>query len=134
MKTHTPLYATWHRHLMSWSDFEALLRQGEARRRDDHRAGKDRIGFTQRPLVKLFTPDAQATWLLSELDPDAPELAFGLCDLGLGFPELGDVSIVELVQLRGPLGLPVEKDQHFTAKLSLWDYAQQARQHQRIVA
>jgi hypothetical protein len=35
------------------------------------------------PLVKLFTPDANATWLLTEIDPEAPDLAFGLCCLGL---------------------------------------------------
>jgi Protein of unknown function (DUF2958) len=34
------------------------------------------------PVVKLFTPDASATWLLTELDPDNPILAFGLCCLG----------------------------------------------------
>ena len=39
-----------------------------------------------RPVVKLFTPDASATWLLSELDPSDPDRAFGLCDLGLGYP------------------------------------------------
>ncbi len=49
-----------------------------------------------RPVVKLFTPDASATWLLTELDPDDPDRAFGLCDLGLGFPELGYVSLAEL--------------------------------------
>jgi hypothetical protein len=40
------------------------------------------------PVVKLFTPDAGATWLLTELDPDDPDIAFGLCDLGLGFLSL----------------------------------------------
>jgi len=30
------------------------------------------------PVVKLFTPDAQCTWLLSELDPDDPDIAFGI--------------------------------------------------------
>ena len=35
------------------------------------------------PVVKLFTPDAGATWLLTELDPADPDRAFGLCDLGL---------------------------------------------------
>lgn len=43
------------------------------------------------PVIKLFTPDAGATWLLTELDPDDPDIAFGLCDLGLGNPELGSV-------------------------------------------
>ncbi|EQD78676.1 hypothetical protein B1A_02140, partial [mine drainage metagenome] len=31
-----------------------------------------------RPVVKLFTPDAGATWLLTELDPSHPDRAFGL--------------------------------------------------------
>jgi hypothetical protein len=47
-------------------------------------------------VVKYFTPYANCTWLLTELDPDEPDIAFGLCDLGMGFPELGSVSISEL--------------------------------------
>ena len=41
------------------------------------------------PVVKLFTPDAGCTWPLPELDPEDPDIAFGLCDLGIGCPELG---------------------------------------------
>jgi hypothetical protein len=55
-----------------------------------------------KPVVKLFTPDAQCTWLLTELDPD-DGLAFGLCDLGMGEPELGYVSLAELSAVRGQL-------------------------------
>ena len=84
------------------------------------------------PIVKLFTPDANCTWLLTELDPDAPEIAFGLCDLGMGFPELGNVSIAELSQLRGKLGLPVERDRHFAATHTISVYADAARMAQRI--
>lgn len=47
------------------------------------------------PVVKLFTPDASATWLISEADPSDPDLLFGLCDLGLGSPELGYVRLSE---------------------------------------
>ena len=36
------------------------------------------------PVVKLFTPDAGCAWLLSEVDPDDNDIAFGLCDLGVG--------------------------------------------------
>ena len=68
-----------------------------------------------RPVVKLFTPDAGATWLLSELDPEDPDRAFGLCDLGLGCPEIGYVSLTELATVRGRLGLPVERDLSFAA-------------------
>ncbi|KXF91845.1 transposase [Phaeobacter inhibens] len=79
------------------------------------------------PVVKLCTPDAACTWLLSELDPDCPDIAFGLCDLGMGCPELGSVSVAELAAVRGRLGLPVERDQHFTATKTLCAYADEAR-------
>jgi hypothetical protein len=39
-----------------------------------------------------FKPDAQCTWLLTGLDTDT-DLAFGLCDLGMGEPELAYVSL-----------------------------------------
>ena len=91
-------------------------------------------GFDPYPVLKLFTPDAGATWLLSELDPDEPDRAFGLCDLGLGFPELGYVLISEIVSVRGPLGLPVERDLDFTADKTLGEYADQARREERIRA
>src|SRR3954447_26466200 len=45
------------------------------------------------PVVKLFTPDAAATWLLTEIDAADPNRAFGLCDPGLGSPELGFVIL-----------------------------------------
>jgi hypothetical protein len=86
------------------------------------------------PVVKLFTPDGGATWLLTELDPDDPDIAFGLCDLGLGFPELGSVSIAELESVRGKLGLPIERDLHFTADKTLSAYADEARRLGRINA
>lgn len=38
------------------------------------------IDHDPRPVVKLFTPDAGATWLLTELDPEEPDVAFGLCE------------------------------------------------------
>ena len=87
-------------------------------------AGEDIDPF---PIVKLFTPDAGATWLLTELDPDDPDIAFGLCDLGLGFPELGSVSLSEIASVRGRLGLPVERELHFKADRPLSRYADDAR-------
>ncbi len=84
------------------------------------------------PVVKLFTPDANATWLLTEIDPDNEDLAFGLCDLGLGCPELGSVSLSEMLSVRGRLGLPVERDQHFVEKRPISAIAKLARQKGRI--
>jgi hypothetical protein len=85
-------------------------------------------GHDPAPVVKLFTPDGSCTWLLAELDPEEPDIAFGLCDLGMGFPELGSVRISELERVRGGLGLPVERDLYFVPKLSLSAYADKARQ------
>lgn len=85
------------------------------------------------PVVKLFTPDANATWLLTEFDP-TEELFFGLCDLGLGFPELGYVSLAELESLRGTTGLPVERDRHFLADKPLSAYAAEAARLRAIHA
>lgn len=89
--------------------------------------------FDPAPVVKLFTPDAGATWLLTEIDPDEHDLAFGLCDLGLGEPELGWVSLHELATVRGRLGLPVERDLHFRAEKRLSAYARDARRAGQIV-
>ncbi len=51
-----------------------------------------------KPVVKLFTMNKQCTWLITELSPFYEGLALGLCDLGLGFPALGNVfySILNL--------------------------------------
>ena len=85
------------------------------------------------PVVKLFTPDGRACWLLTELDPDNPDLAFGLCDLGIGFPELGHIRVSEIATVRGHIGLPVERDQHFRAYGPISAYATAARRARRIV-
>jgi Protein of unknown function (DUF2958) len=90
--------------------------------------------FDPFPIVKLFAPWAAATWLLSELNPDDPDIAFGLCDLGHGFPELGEVRLSEIASLRGPLGLGVEVDQAFLATKTLSAYAYQAAQRGAIEA
>lgn len=87
------------------------------------------------PVVKLFTPEGACTWLLTELDPDDPDIAFGLCDLGMGFPELGSVSIAELERVHGRrLGLRVERDLYFSPGRPLSAYAAEARMCGRIEA
>ncbi len=89
--------------------------------------------FDPLPVVKLFTPDAGATWLLTEIDPDEHDHAFGLCDLGLGCPELGWVSLAELATVHGRMGLPVERDLHFQPTKPVSAYAREARLAGRIV-
>ncbi|BCJ91818.1 single-stranded DNA endonuclease [Terrihabitans soli] len=104
-------------------ELRAKLLQNGANRDEDH--------F---PVVKLFTPDGACTWLLTEIDPECPDIAFGLCDLGMGFPELGNVLISELESVRGKLGLPIERDLFFKAKHPISVYADDAREKGHINA
>lgn len=86
------------------------------------------------PVVKLFTPWTGATWLLTELDPDDPDIAFGLCDVGHGTPELGSVRLSDLDSLIGPGGLRVECDHYFVPDKTLQAYADDARRRGCITA
>jgi len=78
------------------------------------------------PIVKLFDPCGAATWLISAIEPDDPDILFGLCDLGLGFPELGSVRLSELESVRGRLGLGIERDLYFEGRYPLLVYAEAA--------
>jgi hypothetical protein len=64
-------------------------------------------------LAKFFTPDANATWFVTEYDPENRTF-FGFCNLGDDLnAELGYVSRDELESIRGRFGLPVERDRHW---------------------
>jgi hypothetical protein len=63
--------------------------------------------------VKWFTPDSSWTWYVAEYDP-AEHLCFGLV---IGFErEFGYFSLEEIETVRGPMGLPVERDLYFEPK------------------
>jgi hypothetical protein len=85
------------------------------------------------PVVKLFDPCGAGTWLLTEIDPDDETVAWGLCDLGMGFPEFGTVSLTELGEYRGRLGLGIERDLYFTAPGPISAYIEAASKADRIV-
>jgi hypothetical protein len=91
--------------------------------------GRDRLF----PIVKLFNPCGAATWLLTEIDPDDDTVAWGLCDLGMGFPEFGTVNLSELAEYRGRLGLGIERDLHFEARGPISAYIEAARKAGGIV-
>ena len=60
--------------------------------------------------VKLFTPDSNWTWFIAEYDPEK-EIAWGYV-MGLE-NEYGTIDIKELKEVRGPFGLPIERDISF---------------------
>lgn len=66
-------------------------------------------------ICKLFNPVGAGTWYLYErLDDDV-----FMCFANLGdptFAECGTVSLSELMSLKLPLGLKIERDRHFGKK------------------
>lgn len=73
-------------------------------------------------------------WLLAWVEPDDPDIALGLCDLGTGCPELGSARLSEIAAVRGALGLPVERDLFFEAAKLLSRYAEGALKLGMILA
>jgi hypothetical protein len=113
--------------LLTKEQTEHLIRNGQAN------AGQENPTDFE-PVVKLFCPWGGATWLLTELDPEDTDIAFGLCDLGMGCPELGSVRLSEIESVTGPGGLRIERDRHFTPKQTLQAYADEANRLSRINA
>ena len=62
---------------------------------------------TGKAFVKWFTPDANWSWYVMEYDPKTGE-CFGLVD-GLE-KEFGYFTLNQVQEVRGKLGLPVERD------------------------
>jgi hypothetical protein len=72
----------------------------------------EKIGLDAVAQVKYFTPDGMWSWYGSEYDGE--DVLFGLV---AGFEvELGYFSLSELREVRGSLGLPVERDLHYEPK------------------
>ena len=61
--------------LITLAPRQKLLENGRAQRAAIDRQDQ---ALDFEPVVKLFTPDGNATWLLTELNPDYEGLAFGL--------------------------------------------------------
>jgi len=66
-------------------------------------------------LVKLFTPWGSWSWYLTEASREGDDVQmFGLVDGHV--KELGYISLNELVSVRGPMGLAIERDLYWTPK------------------
>ena len=69
----------------------------------------ENLGLMAVAIVKFFSPDSGWTWYASEFDGE--DTFFGLVD---GYEiESGYFSLSELESVRGPLGLPIERDLDF---------------------
>ena len=87
---------------------------------------QEALGLRALAQVKFFTPSSSWTWYASEgspvdedgyYDTDKEKVDFLFFGLVSGLEvELGYLSLSELEELRGPLGLPVERDLYFKPK------------------
>ena len=77
------------------------------------------------PVVKFYNPLGEGVWLATVLDADGDTL-FGLADLGE--PELGSFSLTEMIAIRLPLGLGIERDLLFEGVFPISAWAEAARQ------
>lgn len=97
---------------------DEMLANGAARARGDD--------IDPYPVLKLYTPDAGASWVLASLDADG-DTAYGLIDIGTGFTELGVVSLSMLAGIKGPRGLPVAVEPNYKARKTLSAYVADAQ-------
>lgn len=79
-----------------------------------------------RPVVSLYTRGGYARWLLTEIDPLYPHLAYGLCDRGFTVPKMDWVRLHELDTLKNIIGISIERDEHFTPNGPISAYAERA--------
>jgi len=84
------------------------------------------LGLEAIALLKFFTSDSNWTWWASEgslvdedgyMDTDKTKADFIFFGLVSGLEtELGYFALSELESVRGPLGLPIERDLHYRPK------------------
>jgi hypothetical protein len=78
--------------------------------------GTDGQGGDAVALMKLFTPDNSWSWYITEASRESDDvLMFGLVDGHV--KELGYVSLNELISVRGPMGLPIERDLYWSPRI-----------------
>ena len=86
-----------------------LLLDRESRDRLPELYSGEEQGLNATAQVKFFTPDSNWTWYASEFD--GKDTFFGLV---IGHvAEFGYFSLSELEEVRGPMGLPIERDLYY---------------------
>lgn len=99
------------------------LLDDESRARLPKLYSTEALGTEAMAQVKFFTPDGGWTWYASEgspvdangyYDTDKEKVDFLFFGLVIGFEiEYGYFSLSELAEVRGSLGLPIERDTYF---------------------
>lgn len=86
------------------------------------------------PVVRLYMSNTSCTWLISEIYGDGTDYAFGLCDLGMGFPELGYCYLSEILDAENRFrGMKLFCDNEFRSNYPMSTYQAAARDYRRII-
>ncbi len=84
------------------------------------------------PVLRLHAQIGPAEWLITERSTEEPDILFGLADLGMGFPELGYMSLQELESIRISGAFRIVREVGYTATFPLSVYVQAARMNSAI--
>ena len=95
--------------------FKMVLLTKEKRKEIPAMYSQDGLGGDAIACLKMFTPDSSWTWYVIEgesvLDEDDKVIDFCFFGMVDGFEkELGYFLLSELEKIKGPLGLPIERD------------------------
>ena len=96
------------------------------------------------PVMKIFNPTGAATWMVHSMNPEDEDTLYGLCDLGMGCPELGYISLQKLQNSKARIRIiaggrnlsntvGMERDRYFKTSHSLREYAQAAQDSGSII-
>jgi len=105
-------------------DLEQLLENGKAQRTFEEQGHAFRLDFE--PVVKLLSAWEWRAWTLAAIDPEEPDLAYGLFDGDDCVPQLGEIRLSHLEAYRDPLGGSLQRMNTFTPRMTLLEYAAHA--------
>lgn len=75
----------------------------------------DKAGYYgDKAIFKLFNPCGAQTWIVFGQDPEDKDILYAVCDLGMDCIEAGPISLSELMSVKLPFGLSIERDMYFS--------------------
>lgn len=78
----------------------------------------------QVPIVRLHLPDKNAYWLFSCIVSGQEKMAYGIFEMGIGFPEIGYFHLDDIADMKFEKNVAIENDLEFKGEHSLLKYAE----------
>lgn len=78
--------------------------------------------YEHMPVIKLFSENVNCTWILSDINHENQNMAYGLVDSGDGFPRMEDVEISYLENIED-----VKMDESFNPLYTIYTYEEAAK-------